>query len=51
MVKVRMSYFAGTTSSFIPHGEREIDREEEKKENTILSIGQQRLFQSKAIER
>ena len=32
MVKVRMSYFAGKTSSFIPHGKREIERERERGE-------------------
>ena len=51
MVKVGMSYFAGETSSFIPHGKREIEREKKKKENTILTIGQERLFQSETMER
>ena len=51
MVKVRKNYFAGETSSFIPHGKREMDRDKKKKENIILPIGQERISQSKTIER
>lgn len=38
MVKVRMSYFAGETSSFIPHGKREIERERGKKTFNIQKL-------------
>ena len=55
MVKVRMSYFAGENIFFYtPRKERDREREErekKKKENTILTIGQERLFQSETMER